>query len=76
MQLIHISKEVLQKTGWHIQKNAYLYDKTGNGSLKPYVVGYCPVCDAQRYLSYFGQAKETFVFECGYCKAVGGVKIW
>lgn len=67
MRLIHISKEVLQKNGWHIQKNTYLYDKTSNKNLRPYVVGYCPTCDVQRYLNYFGQTKETFVFECSYC---------
>jgi len=32
---------------------------------------YCPTCGVQRSLNYFGQTKETFVFECGYCKNRG-----
>ena len=66
---IKIYKNALQDKKWNIQWDANRWDNPHrrNGVSRPYIVGYCPSCDAQRHLSYIGQTKEDFVFECTYC---------
>lgn len=68
MMTIDISKDVLQKNGWYIYRKANKYDRDISNH-KPYVVGYCPQCDAQRVLIYVAQKENTFLFECSFCKA-------
>lgn len=70
--MISISNDILQKNQWHIQKLADIYDKNKNQEFKPYVIGYCPVCDLQRYLTYYSQNKSYFFFECSFCKNNNG----
>ena len=67
MMPIHISKDVLQKNGWYIYREANRYEKNPH-AYKPHVVGYCPHCDAQRVLIYVAQKENTFIFECSFCK--------
>lgn len=67
---IKIYKDTLQDKKWNLQWKANRWDNPyrKNGMDRPYIVGYCPGCDAQRHLSYIGQTKEEFVFECSFCK--------
>jgi hypothetical protein len=64
---IFISKDVLQDTGWYIQRSADLFDKTDSEKYRPSVIGYCPVCDAQHTLMYTKQSDDFFFFECLKC---------
>lgn len=65
-----IKKTTLSEKGWYIQYQANRWDNQyrRNGMSRPYVVGYCPVCDVQHILDYIGQTNEAFVFECIHCK--------
>ena len=74
MAYVVISKQVLQNSGDHIQKLSDIFDKCENNKYRPFVVGYCPVCEAQHSLMYVKQTKNDFVFSCVKCMEKAGVR--
>ena len=74
---IKIYKKTLQDAKWYIHWDANRWDKPflRNDMSRPYVIGYCPVCESQRYLSYLGQTNADFVFECSFCKEMPDIKV-